>query len=143
MATTERKQQDVADGISSAFLEAYNRNEPDRIDDVVTADFVCHHRASGTEIHGAQEYKARIAEMHDAFPDFSMEETELIVDGDMAAGHYRWSGTHEGEFQGIPATGKQVDTTSLTMMRMEGDRMAEMWIYGDGRGLMGQLGIER
>lgn len=142
MATTQRQQRDIADDLSRTFVEAYNENRPDHIDDAVTADFVCHHKASGMEINGAGEYKAQIAEMIEAFSDFAMEEETLIVDGDMASGLYRWTGTHEGEFQGIPATGKQVDTTSLTLIRMENDRVAEMWVYGDGRGLMAQLGIE-
>ncbi|WP_276260921.1 ester cyclase [Haloglomus litoreum] len=143
MATTQQRQHEIAAAISTAFVEAYNRNEPDRIDDAVTEDFVCHHMASGSELHGADEYKTRIEDLNAAFSGFSMSEEVLIVDGDMAAGRYRWSGTHEGLFEGIPATGRTVDTTSLTMMRMEGDRMAEMWVYGDGRGLMEQLGIER
>ncbi len=95
----------------------------DRIDDAVTDDFVCHHTAAGVELHGAEEF--------------------LIVDGDMGAGHYRWGGTHDGEFMGMPATDRTVDTTSTTLMRMDGDRMAEMWVYGNNGEVMEQLGVER
>lgn len=110
---------------------------------MVTADFVCHHTASGAELHGADGYKPRIEELRTAFSDFRMDEEYLIVDGEMGAGYYRWGGTNDGEFMGMPATGKTVDTHSMSMMRMEGDRLAEMWVYGDNRNLMEQLGIER
>lgn len=140
MAAVPQRQRDIAERISSAFVEAYNTGEGDRIDDVVTADFVCHHKASGEELHGAEEYKRRIAEMQASISDFEMTQEHLIVDGEMGAGQYRWRGTHTGEFAGMPASGNEVDTTSLTMFRMDGDRLAEMWVYGDAHGLMAQLG---
>lgn len=141
MATTEQTRVSAA-RISDAFLGAYNDGDVDRIDDVVTDDFVCHHLAGGMEIHGAEEYKARVGELRTAFPDFEMTEELFLVDGEYGAGHYRWGGTHEGEFEGIPATGKRVDTTSLSLTRMADGKVAEMWIYGDGRGLMSQLGVD-
>jgi len=142
MATTQSRR-DVASRISKAFVDAYNTGEVDRIDDLVTDDFVCHHTAAGVELHGAEEYKQRIHEMREGFSDFEMSEEFLIVDGDMGAGHYRWGGTHDGEFVGMPATDRTVDTTSATLMRMNGDRMAEMWVYGNNAEVMEQLGVER
>jgi steroid delta-isomerase-like uncharacterized protein len=142
MATTQSRR-DVASRISRAFVDAYNTGDLDRIDDVVTADFVCHHTAAGEEIHGADGYKKRIEELRAGFSDFHMTEEVLLVDGDMGAGHYRWGGTHDGEFMGMPATDRTVDTTSVSLMRMDGDRIAEMWIYGANAELMDQLGIER
>lgn len=142
MAATAKRQHEIAQEISDAFVEAYNTGDVDRIDEYVTEDFVCHHLAGGGELTGADEYKERIHELRDAFPDLRMSEELLVVDGERGSGHYRWGGTHEGEMAGIPATGKTVDTTSLSLMRIEGERMAEMWVYGDGQGLMRQLGVD-
>lgn len=142
MATTQSRR-DTASRISQVFVDAYNTGEMDLIDDVVTSDFVCHHMAAGEEIDGADEYKERMAELREAFSDLEMSEEFLIVDGEMGAGQYRWGGTHDGEFMGMPATDRTVDTTSLTMIRMDGDRASEMWVYGATPELMGQLGMER
>lgn len=142
MATAQDSFHEAAEAISTAFVEAYNTGDTSLIDDVVTDDFVCHHVAGGQELHGADGYKPRIEELRSAFPDLHMTQDTLIVDGEMGACHYNWTGTHGGEFMGIPATKKQIDTNSLTMMRMDGDKMAEMWVYGDSRGLMEQLGVE-
>ncbi|MFC7097974.1 ester cyclase [Halobaculum marinum] len=143
MSTTEERQREIATTISGAFVDAYNTGATGLIDDVVTDDFVCHHTAAGEELHGADEYKTRIDDLRSAFSDFSMAEEQLIVDGDRAAGYYRWGGTNDGEFMGAPATGAELETRSLTMMRMEGDKMAEMWVYGDNADVARQLGIER
>lgn len=140
MATTQQSRESAA-AVSEAFMAAYNTGDLDRIDEHVTDEFVCHHKASGEEIEGGEAYKGRIAYLREAFPDFEMHEEFILVDGDRCAGHYCWAGTHEGEFQGVPATGTVVETTSAVLMRMEGPKMAEMWVYGDARGLMEQLGV--
>ncbi|MFC7136372.1 ester cyclase [Halobaculum litoreum] len=103
MSSSQERQREIAERISGAFVDAYTTGATGLLDDVVTDDFVCHHLASGQELHGAEAYKARIREMRAAFPDFSMAEEALLVDGERAAGHYRWSGTHEGSSWASPA----------------------------------------
>jgi steroid delta-isomerase-like uncharacterized protein len=142
MPTTTQQQRDAAEEISQAFLLAYNMNDPDKIDDVVTDDFVAHHTAEPDVIRGADAYKERITDINEGFSDFHMDQELMIVDGDMGATMYRWTGTHDGEFMNIPATNKQVDTVSLTLSRMEDGKLAELWVYGDTPDLMRQLGIE-
>jgi predicted ester cyclase len=44
-----------------------------------------------------------------AFPDFEMEIVELIAEGDKVVGHFRCSGTHRGEWLGVPATGRRFE----------------------------------
>ena len=141
MTTSQQRQHERAERISDAIVQAYNRGEPDRIDDVFTDDFVCH-LTGGGEVHGPAGYKDRIEAVRAAFPDFRKEEVFLVVEDDRAAVRYRWHGTHEGEFVGVPPTGKRVETTSAALLRMKGDRLAEMWAYSDGETLMQQLGAE-
>jgi predicted ester cyclase len=69
--------------------------------------------------------------------NFRKEEDLLLVDGDYFTVVYRWTGTHEGEFAGVPATGNTVE--SLALGRLERDELAEMWIYGDSAGVVAQL----
>lgn len=81
--------------------------------------------------------------MRAGLPDFGMSEEFLVVDGDVGVGHYRCGGTPDGEFMGMPATDRAVDTTGATPMRMDGDRTVEMWVYGHDGEVMEQLGVER
>jgi steroid delta-isomerase-like uncharacterized protein len=142
MSVTTKQQREFARAISRSFLLAYNTTDPEKIDDVVTDDFVAHHTGVDGDIEGPEAYKARIEEITTAFPDFEMNELVQVIDGEYAAGLYHWTGTHEGEFMGIPPTGKTVDTRSLTLTRMEAQKATEMWVYTDTPAMMAQLGIE-
>ncbi|WP_255195947.1 ester cyclase [Halorarius litoreus] len=142
MPTTTQQQREAAEEISQAFLLAYNMNDPDKIDDVVADEFVAHHTAEPEDMRGADAYKQRITDINAGFSDFHMDQELMLVDGDMGAAMYRWTGTHDGEFMGIPATNRTVDTKSITLSRMEDGKLVEMWVYTDTPGLMRQLGIE-
>lgn len=142
MSVTTKQQREFARGISRAFLLAYSTADPDKIDDVVTDDFIAHHTGAEGDFLGAEGYKARIEELTSAFPDCEMNEVVLLVDGEYAAGLYHWTGTHEGEFLGTPATGKTVTTKRLTLVRIEAGKAAEMWVYVDTSGILRQLGVE-
>jgi len=82
---------------------------------------------------------ARIEATRETFPDLRKQVVSRVIDGNEAAVQYRWSGTHEGEFAGVPATGKPVETPSLTLLRLSDDRLSELYIYGDSADLMNQL----
>ena len=141
MASIQSNQRETAENVSQAIMEAYNNGEPGRIDGFFTEDFVCH-LPGGATVDGPEAYKQRISAMREGFPDFRKEQEFLVVEGNEAAVHYRWSGTHEGEFMGIAPTGNHVETTSVGLLRFEDDRLAEMWAYSDGQTLMNQLGVE-
>ena len=64
----------------------------------------------------------------------------LIFEGDMAVAHFNWSGTHQGTFMGIPATGKKVDVGLALIIKMSGGKSEEVWSYQDTLGLMRQIG---
>ena len=51
------------------------------------------------------------------------------------------SGTHQGEFMGIPPTGKQATMTSIVISRIEGGKIAEDWESADVLGFFQQLGV--
>ena len=55
----------------------------------------------------------------------------------------RWtgSGTHVGEVNGIPATGKKIRVDAITIHRMEGGKIAESWEVWDTLGFLQQLGV--
>jgi predicted ester cyclase len=50
-------------------------------------------------------------------------------------------GTHQGEFMGIPPTGRQVTFTGIHISRVAGGKIAEEWGQFDALGMMQQLGV--
>jgi predicted ester cyclase len=77
-----------------------------------------------------------------AFPDLRMDVEDLIVEGDKAVARVRATATHDGEFMGVPPTGKRVGIQLIDIMRFDGDGLAcEHWGVADMLSLMQQLGV--
>ena len=77
-----------------------------------------------------------------AFPDLRMEVEDMIAEGDKAVARARTTGTHQGEFMGIPATGKGIDIQVIDIMRFDGDGLVcEHWGLTDTMSMMQQLGV--
>ena len=76
----------------------------------------------------------------EAFPDLRLTVEDIVAEGDMGAARVAFRGTHRGEFQGIPPTGKEVAFSSIEIDRMVDGKVAEHWFEMDLLGLMGQLG---
>ena len=76
----------------------------------------------------------------EAFPDLRLTVEDIALEGDTVAARVDFRGTHRGEFQGIPPTGKEVAFSSIEIDRMVDGKVAEHWFEMDLLGLMGQLG---
>lgn len=93
---------------------------------------------------GSEDYaslRKTIEAMHTAFPDSSTEILELVEDGTRVAVHWQTTGTHQGEFMDVPATGRNVTVTGASFLRFEDDKLAEEWVVWDPRELLSALGI--
>ncbi len=78
--------------------------------------------------------------MFAAFPDSNMTIDDTVAEGDRVVSRFTVRGTHRGEFQGIPPTGKQVTITGIAISRIEGGRVVEDWEELNMLGLMQQIG---
>lgn len=80
--------------------------------------------------------------LHTAFPDMQMDVQDVIASGDKAVARLRVSGTHMGEFMGIPATGNPVAVNLIDITRFGDDGLArEHWGVADMLAMMQQLGV--
>ena len=88
-------------------------------------------------MEGWSQFTAAFVE---AFPDLRLTVEDIFSAEDMVAARVSFRGTHRGEFQGVPPTGKEVAFSSIEIDRMVDGRVAEHWFEMDLLGLMGQLG---
>ena len=65
---------------------------------------------------------------------------EVLAEGNKVAVRLTFSGTHQGEFMGLPATGKRFTIAGMNVFRVEGSKIAENWPQLDMLGLLQQLG---
>jgi steroid delta-isomerase-like uncharacterized protein len=77
-----------------------------------------------------------------AFPNLRFEAEDVLVSGDKVVARVRITGTHKGEFMGVPATGKDIDVQAIDIVRFGDDGLAlEHWGVFDAMAMMQQLGV--
>ena len=127
--------------IARRGYEAINQNNLDALDEVVAPDLTDHDPAPG-QAPGLEGVKQWFSSMHTAFPDFRMNVEDMIAEGDKVVARVRLSGTHQGEFMGIDATGNRVTITGIDILRINADgKIMERWGNFDDLGMMQQLGV--
>jgi len=90
---------------------------------------------------GLEGLKDILRAMRVGFPDLVFSTEEQIAEGDKVASRFEWTGTHRGEFLGIPATGRFVRVWGIVIDRLEEGRIKDTRIIMDTLGLMVQLGV--
>jgi steroid delta-isomerase-like uncharacterized protein len=90
---------------------------------------------------GLEGLKDILRGMRSAFPDLNFAIKEQIAGGDKVASRFEWAGTHQHEFLGVPATGRQVRVWGVVIDRLEEGRIKDTRIIMDTLGLMMQLGV--
>ncbi len=90
---------------------------------------------------GAQTIKEIFARLHRAFPDLHVTVEDLIEEGDKVVGRNTVTGTHLGEYMGLPPSGKTVTYSEIFIFRFADGRVAETWGVVDVFSQMKQLGV--
>jgi steroid delta-isomerase-like uncharacterized protein len=90
---------------------------------------------------GAQALKKVFARLHRVFRDLHVTVEDLIEEGDKVVSRNTVTGTHQGEYMGLPPTGKSVTYNEIFIFRFAGGRIAETWGVVDVFSQMKQLGV--
>jgi steroid delta-isomerase-like uncharacterized protein len=90
---------------------------------------------------GAQAAQQVFGTLRRAFPDLHIELEELIEEGDKVVARNTVTGTHLGEYMGLPPTGKKVSYDEIFIFRFVNGRVAETWGVVDVLSQMKQLGV--
>jgi steroid delta-isomerase-like uncharacterized protein len=122
------------------YQEIYNRNELDRLTEVLSEDLLTPNILPGIP-PGLEGAKTAHRIMLAGFPDYQTIIEEMIAEGDQVAARIKMTGTHSGEFMGVPATGKRVAYTGMYMVRIANGKIVEHWGEEDGVSLLQQLGV--
>jgi len=93
-----------------------------------------------TDATGAELLKEVFARLLRAYPDLHITVDDLIEEGDKVVMRDTVTGTHQGEYMGIPPTGKSVTYSEIFIARFAGGRIAETWGVVDVFSQMKQLG---
>lgn len=92
----------------------------------------------------AEQARRWIGPFRDSFPDFRMELIDVIAEDDKVAGYFKCSGTHEGEWRGVPPTGRRFENVDeIYVFRVEDGRLSSaIVVVEDNLTRLRQLGID-
>ncbi len=126
--------------IMQQFVDGMNAQDDSFIDRLVDPNYIEHDPEPG-QAPGAEGLRGIMKMLFTGFPDIKVTVNQMIAEGDVVSVAVTTTGTHNGDFMGIPATGKEISITEVHMMRMVSGKMVEHWGLADGMGMMHQLGV--
>lgn len=131
---------DETRAVVARYVYEVNMQNYDAFDEFVDPAFIDHNPIPGQK-PGIPGLKDAYRQFSDAFPDVWFNFEDLIAEGDTVVGRGTITGTHQGNFMGIPATGKQMHWTGTRVFKAKNGKVTEGWINFDMMGLMSQMGI--
>lgn len=123
------------------FGEAMNARQLDLLDEIVAPDFVRHCQATpGVDVRSLQAFKAFLRDDTATFPDSVQTLRHVVAEGDLVAVWVTYEGTQRGPMGPFPASGKRMRLDFGAFFRVEGGKLAEMWVTWDNMAALAQLG---
>ena len=123
------------------FDEAINQRKLEILDEIIAPDFrgciLEYEQTSCTR----EELKQMLAGVFVAFPDYDQTIHDWIVDGEKVVARWTTTGTHQGPYNGIPATGKVIHEHGIDIFRVVEGQIIEHWVEVDVLGIYRQMGV--
>jgi steroid delta-isomerase-like uncharacterized protein len=140
MAEQGRRVSDANKAVMERFYaEVVNAGNLDLIDELLTDDFV-EHEEFPDMTPDREGVKHFFGMFKGAFPDATFTPEQVLAEGETVAARIRIRGTHQGEFMGIPATGKQIEVQAIDIVSFADGKATAHWGVSDMMALMMQLG---
>ncbi len=123
--------------------EAINKGNLDVLNEVFAPGVVDHDPAPD-QGKGPEGFIQFFTQLRTAFPDLKIAVEEMVAADDKVAFAYTMTGTQEGPFEGIPATGKKVKARGLQLAKYNSEgRITERWGSSDQAGILQQIGATK
>jgi steroid delta-isomerase-like uncharacterized protein len=127
--------------LSRRFTDLFSTGDLASAEEFMSPDVVVHGTSADGEVRGLEPMLEFVAAYRSAFPDARSSVEDQVAEGDKVVTRWRAQGTHRADFGEIPATGREIDITGITIERIADDRIAEVWVVRDWLGLLRQLGV--
>ena len=125
--------------VRRVFNEIVNNGNLGAADELIGPTYVNH--GIPVPATGPEALKMAVTMFRTAFPDITVTLEDVTAEGDKVATRGYFTGTHQGDFNGIPPTGKSIKVTYIDLWRLENGKAAENWVQMDMMGILQQLGV--
>jgi predicted ester cyclase len=140
MATTQDIERNK--NVIRRFYEESHKGNLDIYDELFAPEFTSYTSATGAPLVGPEAFKQAYIMYASAFPDFNTTIDMIIAEDDLVMVYGLASGTHQGNFMGLEATGKKLEWTGVAIYRFNDAGMIDArWQEIDGLRLFAQLGL--
>ena len=131
--------EDIKGLVRRWFDEVWTEGRVASIDALMAPSCVVH--GLGKEMRGPEAFKPFHSAYRSAFPDVKINVDHMVAEGDIVAARWSGTGTHGGDGLGFPATGRQVQLSGMTFVRIQNGKLVEGWNVFDQLGMLQQLDI--
>jgi steroid delta-isomerase-like uncharacterized protein len=122
------------------WVEAGDAGDLDAFDELLHPDVVVH-APLGLSTRGIESEKQAWRKAHAAFGELRHEVVDVVSSGDLLAARVQVTGRHDGEFLGVPATGRRFAIPQALFLRLEDGKAAEIWEIIDTALFLEQIGV--
>jgi steroid delta-isomerase-like uncharacterized protein len=129
--------------IARRFIQVWGDGNLDIVDELAAPSLVVRYPTIPEVIRGSREFRHVLAGFRSAFPDSVLRVEEEIAEGEKVVVRWSFSGTHKGSLLGVPATGKKVTWTGITIYRIVDGKVTEEQGEEDFLGFFRQVGLIR
>jgi steroid delta-isomerase-like uncharacterized protein len=124
--------------IRSFVQEVLNKHNLTALDKYYSSNATQHNPNAG---QGTQGFKNFFVPFFLAFPDIRVTIEHILAENSVVLVFLNWTGTHKGEFQGIPATNKAINMRTADLFRIgTNGKIVEKWDVVDSLNLLKQIG---
>lgn len=95
----------------------------------------------GCVLRGREAFEAYVRELRTAFPDFTIAVETTPEGDDIVMAEWTATGTHDGEFNGLPPTGRTFEHRGMSTFVVADGEVQEERVYYDPREIAEQLGF--
>jgi predicted ester cyclase len=121
-----------------AITEIFFKRNPHAVDKYVAEQYLQHQPGLKS---GRGPFREYLEKLFRAFPDYSGEIENVLVEGELVSFHFKWSGTHAGEFMGVRPTGKKIVRRTADVLRIKSGMIVEHWGIVDQTEMLLEFGI--
>lgn len=122
------------------YDEVVTQGQTDLLDTLATVDLLDHSAETMGWAQGRAGFVQHIEWLHAGVSDIEVSIDDLIAEGDRVVVYWTLSGNHTGEFFGVPATGRALKATAVSLLTMTDGQLTEYMVRPDALGVLQQLG---
>ena len=140
MASSSSKKEEINKQVVRQFFELLGRHDTERMEQLLVSSTQYSFHSSGMPHMNWNGHKQLLATITRAFPDLHHDIKDMVAEGDKVAVRHIVTGTHKGEFQGIPPSGRKLSLDEMAFLTIIDGRITEGWITSDTMSFMQQIG---